>query len=93
VGFKHEGPVKQLSAGAHIYSPGAEEKPTDDQGYITSVGFSPTLGHFVGLGFVKDGLGRHGEVLRMVDHMRGLDAQVELCDPVFFDPEGGRARG
>ncbi|WP_223424583.1 sarcosine oxidase subunit alpha family protein [Tateyamaria pelophila] len=93
VGLKPVGPVKQLSAGAHICSRDEDAVPTDDQGYITSVGFSPTMGHFVGLGFVKAGLGRHGEVLRMVDHLRGLDAQVELCDPVFFDPEGGRARG
>lgn len=93
VGLKPVGPVKQLSAGAHIYLCDAQDAPSNDQGYVSSVGFSPTLGHFVGLGFVKDGLERHGEVLRMVDHLRGLDAQVEVCDPVFFDPEGGRARG
>lgn len=93
VGLKPVGPVKQLSAGAHIYLCDTQDAPSNDQGYVSSVGFSPTLGHFVGLGFVKDGLERHGEVLRMVDHLRGLDAQVEVCDPVFFDPEGGRARG
>lgn len=93
VGLRPVGTVKQLSGGAHIYANSEAAELGEDQGYVTSVGFSPTLGHFIGLGFVKDGLGRHGEVLRMVDHLRGLDAQVELCDPVFFDPEGGRARG
>jgi hypothetical protein len=29
----------------------------------------------------------------MTDHLRGIDTQVELCNPVFFDPEGGRTRG
>ena len=93
VGMKPVGAVKQLTAGAHIYSDGAESVRAHDQGYITSVAFSPTLGHFVGLGFVQDGLTRHGDVLKMVDHLRGIETRVELCPPVFFDPEGGRTRG
>ncbi|WP_299368340.1 sarcosine oxidase subunit alpha family protein [uncultured Tateyamaria sp.] len=93
VGLKPVGAVKQLTAGAHIYSDGEEPVRAHDQGYVTSVGFSPTLGHFIGLGFVQDGLMRRGEVLNMVDHLRGIQTRVELCDPVFFDPEGGRTRG
>jgi len=93
VGMKPVGTVKQLTAGAHIYADGAEPVRANDEGYITSVGFSPTLGHFVGLGFVRDGLSRHGQLLQMVDHLRGVATQVEICDPVFFDPEGGRTRG
>ncbi|MEX0370615.1 MAG: sarcosine oxidase subunit alpha family protein [Tateyamaria sp.] len=93
VGMKPVGPVKQLTAGAHIYSDGKDPVVEHDQGYVTSVGFSPTLGHFIGLGFVRDGLVRHGEVLNMVDHVRGIQTRVELCDPVFFDKEGERTRG
>lgn len=93
VGLKPVGAVRQLTAGAHIYSDGAEPVRAHDQGYITSVAFSPTLGHFVGLGFVQDGLTRHGEVLKMVDHLRGIETRVEVCQPVFLDPEGGRTRG
>ncbi|MEO0381142.1 MAG: glycine cleavage T C-terminal barrel domain-containing protein, partial [Pseudomonadota bacterium] len=93
VGMKPVGPVKQLTAGAHIYSDGEEPVRAHDQGYVTSVAFSPTFGHYLGLGFVQDGLSRHGEVLNMVDHLRGIQTRVELCDPVFFDPEGGRTRG
>lgn len=47
----------------------------------------------IALGFLQGGRARHGEVIRMVDHLRGLDAQVEVCDPVFIDPQGGRLRG
>ncbi|WP_299747121.1 sarcosine oxidase subunit alpha family protein [uncultured Tateyamaria sp.] len=93
VGMKPVGPVKQLTAGAHIYTDGEEPVRAHDQGYVTSVGFSPTLGHFIGLGFVRDGLARHGEVLNMVDHVRGIQTRVELYDPVFFDPDGERTRG
>ncbi|KIC47971.1 sarcosine oxidase subunit alpha family protein [Tateyamaria sp. ANG-S1] len=93
VGLKPVGPVKQLTAGAHIYADGQEPVAEHDQGYVTSVGFSPTLGHFIGLGFVTDGLSRHGDVLNMVDHVRGIQTRVELCDPVFLDPKGERTRG
>ena len=93
VGMKPVGPVKLLTAGAHIYSDGEEPVRAHDQGYVTSVGFSPTLGHYLGLGFVQNGLSRQGEVLNMVDHVRGIQTRVELCDSVFFDPEGGRVRG
>jgi methylglutamate dehydrogenase subunit C len=93
VGIKPVGTVRQLTAGAHIYSAGEEPVRAHDQGYVTSVGFSPTLGHFVGMAFIRDGLTRHGEVLNMVDHVRDIQTEVQLCNPVFFDPEGGRTRG
>ena len=93
VGLKPVGDVTQLSAGAHLFESDAEPVRVNGQGYITSVGFSPTMGSMLALGFLDRGRARHGEVIRMVDHMRGLDAQVEVGDPVFFDPEGGRVRG
>ena len=93
VGLKPVGPVRQLTGGAKIYSDGEDPVRAHDQGYVTSVGFSPSFGHFLGLGFVRDGQTRHGEVLQMVDHLRGIRTRVEICDPVFLDPEGGRARG
>ncbi|WP_299689657.1 sarcosine oxidase subunit alpha family protein [uncultured Tateyamaria sp.] len=93
VGLKPVGPVRQLTGGAKIYTDGEEPVRAHDQGYVTSVGFSPSFGHFLGLGFVRDGQARHGEVLQMVDHLRDIRTRVEICDPVFLDPEGGRARG
>ena len=93
VGFKPVGAVKQLIAGAHIFKEGAFAKAENDKGYVTSVGYSPTFGHYVGLGFVEGGLSREGEVMKMVDHLRGVETRVEICHPVFFDREGGRTRG
>ena len=93
VGLKPAGEVKQITAGAHLFAQGAEPVRTNDQGYVTSVGFSPTLGTPLGLGFLRNGRARHGEVITMVDHLRGVTAQCEVCDPVFVDPEGGRLRG
>tara|TARA_R110002049_G_scaffold140930_8_gene302383 strand:+ start:607 stop:3543 length:2937 start_codon:yes stop_codon:yes gene_type:complete len=93
VGLKPVGAVKLLSAGAHLFDAGAEAVRENNQGYVTSVGFSPDVGTYIGLGFVQRGPARYGEVMRMVDHLRGLEAEVEICPPVFVDPEGGRTRG
>ncbi len=93
VGLRPVGPVKQLTAGAHLFDKGAEPVRVNDQGYVTSVAFSPDVGTFIGLGFVQRGPERYGEVMRMVDHLRGLEAEVQICAPVFVDPEGGRTRG
>lgn len=93
IGLKPIGVVKELTAGAHLFDTDAEPVSENDRGYVTSVGYSPTLGHFVGLGFLSDGPNRIGHHMKMVDHLRGVTAEVEVCDPVFFDQEGGRARG
>lgn len=93
IGLRPVGVVKQLTAGAHLFNEGDEAVRENGQGYVTSVGFSPTFQVFLGLGFLKDGSTRHGERIRMVDHLRGIEAICEVCDPVFLDPEGGRARG
>ncbi|MGC1495892.1 MAG: sarcosine oxidase subunit alpha family protein [Sulfitobacter sp.] len=93
VGLKPVGAVKQLSAGAHIFDKDAQHVSANDQGYITSVAFSPDVGSYIGLGFVQRGPERHGEVMHMVDHLRGLETDVEICSPVFIDQTGGRVRG
>lgn len=93
VGLKPVGAVKMLTAGAHLFAREAAAVRENGQGYVTSVGFSPTLETFLGLAFLKQGRARHGEVIRMVDHLRGVETLCEVCDPVFFDPDGGRARG
>ena len=82
-----------FGAGAHLYNAGDDPVAANAQGYVTSVCHSPTLKSHLGLGFVKNGRARHGERLRLADPLRATDVQVELTHPVFFDPEGARARG
>ena len=93
MGFKPVGAVKQLTGGAHLYNEGGEALTEFNQGYLTSVAFSPTFGHFLAQGFVRGGQARNGERMRMVDHVREIETIVEVCDPVFFDPKGDRTRG
>jgi sarcosine oxidase subunit alpha len=89
VGLKASAPI---SAGAHLFVPGTEVHRETDQGYVTSVCWSPTVGAWLGLGFLKDGRARLGEKIRLVDHLRGLDVICEVCNPVFHDPEGEKLR-
>ena len=85
IGLRAIGEGRVLS-GAHLYSGDV------DAGYISSACVSPTLGR-IALGFVINGRARHGEEVRAVDLLRGEDVICEICDPVFFDPDGGRMRG
>ncbi|NIZ10014.1 sarcosine oxidase subunit alpha family protein [Pseudooceanicola sp. HF7] len=93
VGLRSLGPVLQMTSGAFLFEEGAEPVRENAQGYVTSVGYSPTLPGFLALAFLKNGPERHGEQIRMVDHLRGIHANCEVCDPQFFDPEGERVRG
>jgi len=93
VGLKPAGASKMLNAGAHLFAVGAKAVSDNDQGVITSACFSPTLGHPIALAQLKNGPARHGEMIQMVDHLRGVQTLCEICDPVFYDPEGGRVRG
>ncbi|NEK24648.1 sarcosine oxidase subunit alpha family protein [Sulfitobacter sp. JBTF-M27] len=93
VGLKPVDAAKQLTAGAHLFERDAEAVRINSKGHVSSVGFSPDLGTMIGLGFFARGPERHGEVIRMVDHLRGVETEVEICHPVFLDPEGERVRG
>jgi heterotetrameric sarcosine oxidase alpha subunit len=84
---------RRLTAGAHLFAAQAKAVSANDQGYITSACYSPTLGAYLALGFLQNGRARHGEVIRMVDHLRGVDTLAQVCAPQFYDPDGGRARG
>ena len=82
-----------LTAGAHFLAPGDPEDMAHDQGWMTSVAYSPELGHSIGLGFLKRGAERHGERLRAWSQVRDQDILVEVCSPHHVDPEGERQRG
>lgn len=84
---------EELTAGAHLYESEAPAVARNGQGYVTSVGYSPTLGSWLGLGFLRNGRARHGQVVRLDDGLRRRRVPVRVCDPVFLDPDGGRMRG
>jgi methylglutamate dehydrogenase subunit C len=93
VGVKPVDRSKRLHAGAHFLNVGDPATLENDQGFISSVAFSPTLGHWIALGFLGNGASRHGERILAHDPLRGADVEVEVNHPVFFDPEGRRLLG
>lgn len=93
VGIRPIDPTREIKAGAHFIGVGAKVSIENDEGYVTSTAYSPKLGCYIGLGLLKGGLSRLGERIRSVDSVRQLDVEVEICHPVFVDPEGVRCRG
>jgi methylglutamate dehydrogenase subunit C len=93
VGLRPRDAGKRLYAGAHLLPVGAALVADNDQGIITSVAFSPSLNHWIGLGFIVGGIERIGQTVMMVDFMRDSFIEVEIYAPVFVDPKGERLRG
>ncbi|GHA50692.1 sarcosine oxidase subunit alpha [Amylibacter ulvae] len=93
VGLKPVDKSQSLHAGAHFVEMGAEPSTQNDLGWMTSVAYSPTFGHSIGLGFVKNGDARHGETIRAWDGIRSQDIPVKIVSPHMYDPEGTIQRG
>ena len=92
-GFKPVDHRQTLEAGSHLISLGKKPIMKDDEGWLSSVAFSPTLGHYIGLGFVKNGSNRIGEKVLAVNLLQNKETEVEIVSPHFLDPEGIRQRG
>jgi sarcosine oxidase subunit alpha len=92
VGLRSIDPRQHIRAGAHILSEGAAPVAANDQGYVTSAAYSPTLGKPIALALLTCGHQRHGEQVVVHDPLRGADIGAEVCSPIFLDPEGARLR-
>ena len=93
VGFHPVDRRQLLTAGAHFLNREAPADMSHDQGWMTSVAWSPELGHSVGIGFLKRGAERLGETVRAYSPVRNQDILVEVCSPHHIDPDGTRQRG
>ena len=92
VGFKPVNPNVTLNAGAHFVGTGMSPTTENDEGWMSSVAYSPSLQMSIGLGFVRDGQNRIGEIVTAADPLRDLSTDVEIVSPHFIDPEGDRLR-
>ena len=92
VGIRPVDKGQSLTAGAHFTTKGALANMANDQGWISSVAYSPSLAHFIGLGFLESGEKRIGEIISATDPLRGADVDVEVVSPHFLDPKGERLR-
>jgi heterotetrameric sarcosine oxidase alpha subunit len=82
----------RVRAGSHLVPKDAAANAENDQGYVTSIAYSPSLGHWLGLGLLSRGPERLDETVRAVDPIRGAEVLVEVCPPCFIDPAGERLR-
>jgi sarcosine oxidase subunit alpha len=92
VGFRPVDRTQSLGAGAHFFASGMQRNTENDEGWMTSVAFSPSFGHSIGLGFIKRGSERFGEIVLAADPLRGNDVELEIVSPHFIDPAGERLR-
>ncbi|MBS0235449.1 MAG: sarcosine oxidase subunit alpha family protein [Proteobacteria bacterium] len=92
IGFKPVDRSARLRGGAHFIAKDAKATAENDLGYMTSVAYSPSLGHWVGLGLLSQAESRVGEILTAVDPVRGETTLVEVVPSAFYDAEGARLR-
>ncbi len=92
-GFKPVKHSQKLEAGSHLVSAGKKPTMENDEGWLSSVAFSPTLGHYIGLGFIERGRTRVGERVFAVNLLQKKTTEVEIVSPHFIDPEGIKQRG
>ena len=90
---KNNGSMGNPGSVAYLFELKASPVRAAQQGYTTSVGFSSELKTNLGLGFLRNGRARVGEQIKVVDHLRNAETICKICDPIFLDREGERARG
>jgi len=93
VGLKPVEPNEQLRAGAHLLTRGAVPSLEADQGYVTSVAYSPMLRQWIGLALLKRGRERYGEVVQVYDDLRNARMMAEVAHPCFYDRENVKLNG
>jgi methylglutamate dehydrogenase subunit C len=90
IGFKPVDREKRLRAGAHLVRHDTAVTAESDEGVITSVAFSPSCGHWIGLGLFARGPERVSERVIAADPVRNDSVELEVCPPCFVDPAGER---
>ena len=90
VGIRPVDPGDKLRAGSHLLKRGDPPSMANDQGYISSVAWSPMLKQWLGLALLANGRARHGEVIQVFDGLRNIHMLAEICDPMHFDRENVR---
>ena len=93
VGLKPVDGVSKLPRGAQLVKDPNAPRPVIMQGEVTSQCESPNIGGPIGLGILTNGRARMGERLIAASPLTDTFVEVEVCAPVFIDPEGERLRG
>ena len=81
---------ERLPYSSHLVSDKDPAKVGRSQGWITSLAYSPILGHDVALALLENGHDRIGEQLVASAPIADQQVGVKVVSPHFFDPEGNR---
>jgi methylglutamate dehydrogenase subunit C len=90
VGIRPADKQGKLRSGSHLLKRGDPPSMANDQGYISSVAWSPMLNMWLGLALLSNGRARHGEVVQVFDGLRNIHMLAEICDPMHFDAANAR---
>ena len=82
-----------VAAGSHIVAKGSEATMENDEGWVSSACFSPTLDTPIALAFIRGGRGRLGEKVVAANPVEGASVEAEIVSAHFHDPAGERMRG
>ncbi len=91
VGLRCAGPAAPFLPGAHLLDGVRVAPPVESAGYLTSACFSPTLGAHLGLGMLRRGRQRMGEIVTVFEG--GATTKAEVVAPTHYDAKGERLHG
>jgi sarcosine oxidase subunit alpha len=87
VGIRPFDTMDKIRSGSHILKKDDAPSMAADQGYISSVAWSPMLNMWLGLALLANGRARHGEVVKIFDGVRNIHMFGVICDPMHYDRE------
>ena len=87
VGIRPFDATDKIRSGSHILNKNDAPSMAADQGYISSVAWSPMLNMWLGLALLANGRARHGEVVKIFDGVRNIHMFGVICDPMHYDRE------
>lgn len=93
VGLLPLDPSKLLRAGSHVLRKCDAATLENDQGYVTSSCFSPTVGSFIALALINAGGERLGEEVLVWNGLGGEFTPAKIVAPIFVDPTNGKLHG
>ena len=91
VGLRTKDPKIVLEEGAQVVDDPNHPVPVPMIGFVTSSYWSQSLDHSIAMALIEGGRGRIGETVHIP--MENETIAAEICNPVFYDLEGGRVNG
>ena len=90
VGIRPVNKTDKIAAGSHLLKLADSPSLKADQGYISSVAYSPIFSEWLGLALLSNGRQRIGETVKVFDGLRNIHVLAQICEPVHFDSENKR---